>query len=297
MMMVLMSLYVLPHVFLTLVCYAGSNTTKPVEPMEEMMKRLGIILMLVILLTACGPKPQDVIDGWQQELNKGYIEAALSYLAEDVVVSVSPPGPGEDGVYEGKQELRNWYATIVATKGKGTMRDCKADGDSYTCISRYEDEGLRSIGVDFIEGSWVAIVQDGKIQSYTFTTSPESLAKFPPPEPVVEEARITTPETLVGSWVAKSGNISVLHMFQANGTVVASIPGYGTISTGPYVFEDDLLKFEDRTGDCMGIVALYEVYGIYEQGELSKLRFVLVGEDACGERRETLNGQTLDKSP
>jgi hypothetical protein len=272
---------------------------KPVEQSEEVVKRLTIFWIFVILLTACGPKPQDIVDAWQQELNKGDIEAALSYLADDVVVSVSPPGPGEDGQYEGKKEVRGWYETIVAGKGAGTMSNCQADGDTFTCVSTYADEGLKSIGVDFIEGSWVAVVHDGKIQSYTFTISPESLAKFPPPppaalaEPVVEEVRITTAENIVGNWMAKSGEYSVLHQFQPDGRLVVSVSGYGTIGTGPYLIEGDLLKIEDATGDCMGIVARYEVYGIYEGGELSKLRFVLDGDDACTERRNTLDGQTL----
>jgi len=263
------------------------------------MKRLTVFWIFVILLTACGPKPQDTVDAWQQDLNKGDIEAALSYLADDVVVNVSPPGPSEDGVYEGKEEVRGWYETIVAGKGAGTLSNCQADGDTFTCVSSYADKGLKSIGVDFIEGSWVAIVHDGKIQSYTFTISPESLAKFPPPpmaapaEPPVEEVRITTAETIVGRWVAKSGDHSVLHIFQESGILVVTVSGYGTIGAGPYRFEDNLLKIDETSGDCMGRVGRYEVYGIYEGGELSKLRFELNGEDACTERRNTLDGQIL----
>jgi len=262
------------------------------------MKKFAIFCFVAILLTACGPKSQDIVDAWQEDLNKGDIEAALSYLADDVVVSITPPGPDGDGVYEGKDEVRGWYETIVAGKGAGTLSDCQADVDTFTCVSSYSDEGLKSIGVDFIEGSWVAVVHDGKIQSYTFTISPESLAKFPPPptepaEPLVEEVPITTSETIVGRWVAKSGDHSVLHIFQESGILVVSVSGYGTIGAGPYRFEDNLLKIEETSGDCIGIVGRYEVYGIYEGGELSKLRFVLNGDDACTERRETLDGQTL----
>jgi ketosteroid isomerase-like protein len=276
---------------------------KPIEQPEELMKRLTTLWIFAILLTACVPKPQDIFDAWQEDLNKGDIEAALSHLADDVVVSVVPAGPDGDGMYEGQDEVRGWYETIVAGKGAGTLSDCQADGDTFTCVSSYADEGLKAMGVDFIQGSWVAVVHDGKIQSYTFTISPESLAKFPPPptaapaEPLVEEVRITAAETLVGNWMGKSSEYSVLHRFQADGRLVVSVSGYGTIGTGPYLFEGDLLKFEDATGDCMGIVARYEVYGIYEGGELSKLRFVLDGDDACTERRNTLDGQTLVANP
>jgi hypothetical protein len=262
------------------------------------MKRLTTLWIFAILVTACGPKPLDIINAWQESLNKGDVEAALSYLAEDIVANITPPGPDGDGIYEGKGEVRGWYETIVAGKGSGAMSNCQSNGDTYTCVSTYSDDGLKSMGVDFIEGDWVVVVHNGKIQSYTFTISPESLAKFPPPppqlvEPLDGEVLITTPETLVGRWVAKSGDLSVLHIFQANGILVASVSGYGTIGTGSYLFEDNLLKLEDRTGDCMGIVGRYEVYGIYEGGELSKLRFVLNGDDACAERRNTLDGQTL----
>lgn len=267
------------------------------------MKRFTVLWVFFILLTACAPTPQDTVDAWQQALNKGDIEAALSYLADDVVVSLSPPGPGADGVYEGKEEVRGWYETIVAGKGTGTMNNCQSDGDTFTCVSSYEDDGLKSIGVDFIEGSWVATVHDGKIQSYTFTISPELLAKLPPPptaapsETLAGEVRITTAETIVGNWIGKAHGYSVLHEFQANNTFAVSVSDYGTIGTGPYLFDGDLLKFEDATGDCKGIVARYEVYGIYEDGELSKLRFRLDGDDACTDRRDTLDGQTLVAHP
>jgi ketosteroid isomerase-like protein len=276
---------------------------KTVEQSEEVMKRLAILLIFVIPFTACRPNPQDIISAWQQDLNQGDIDGALSYLADDVTVSLSPPGPDGDGTYQGKEEVRGWYETIVAAKGSGTMSDCQADGDTYTCVSTFADEGLKSIGVDSVEGSWVAIVKDGRIQSYIFTISPESLAKFPPPptvapaKPLDGEVRVTTAETLVGNWMGEAHGYSALHKFSANGTFVVSVSGVGTIGSGPYLFDGDLLKFEDSTGDCVGIIARYEVYGIYEGGELSKLRFVLDGDDACMDRRDTLNGQTLVANP
>ena len=41
--------------------------------------------------------------------------------------------------------------------------------------------------MDSIEAEWVATVREGKIQSYTYTISEESLAKLaPPPESLAE---------------------------------------------------------------------------------------------------------------
>jgi ketosteroid isomerase-like protein len=145
------------------------------------MKKLIVFWIVAICLTACSLSPQNIVDSWQEALNKGDIDAAISYLADDVVVSITPPGPDGDGVYEGQDEVRDWYETIVAGRGTGTLKDCKTDGDTVTCVSIYADEGLKTMGVDFIEGSWVAVVRNDQIQSYTFTIAPESLEKFPPP--------------------------------------------------------------------------------------------------------------------
>lgn len=252
---------------------------------------LALLCLFSVLLAACAPAPQKVIDAWQEALNNGNIDDALSLLAEDAVVTVVSPGPEGDGIYNGHAEIRDWYETMAASKGSTTLSGCKADGDTITCLDTYSDEGLKSMGVDFIEGQWVAIVSKGKIQSYTVTITPESLAKFPPPP--AAEVRLTTAEAIAGRWKANTGNYVVLHEFRANSTVIVNVQGIGLISSGPFSFEDDLLKFDDRNGDCVGMVGRYEVYGTYEGDRLVQLRFVLVGEDSCSDRRETLDGNTM----
>lgn len=251
----------------------------------------ALLCLFALLLSACAPSPQKVADAWQAALNAGDIDKALSFLAEDAVVSIVPPGPDGVGSYTGYAEIRGWYETMVAAKGSTTLSGCKIDGGTISCLDTYSDEGLKSMGVDFIEGQWVAVVSGGKIRSYTATITPESLAKFPPP-PAAEQ-RLTTAEAIAGKWKAQNGNYVVLHEFRANSTVIVNVSGVGLISSGPFSFEDDLLKFDDRTGDCAGMVGRYEVYGTYEGDRLVQLRFVLVGEDSCGDRRETLDGNTM----
>ena len=119
----------------------------------------------------------------------------------------------------------------------------------------------------------------------------------PPPPPQDGEVRINDAKILAGNWIAKSGDISILHRFQPDGKLEVSIKGYGIIGNGTYQLEGDLLKLVEKIGECADMTALYEVYGIYEGGELTKLRFVLDGEDACENRRETLDGQIMVATP
>ena len=268
------------------------------------MKKLTLLLLAAILLTACGPKPQDVVNAWQEAMNAGDMDKALSYLAEDAVVTIIPAMEG-DGVYNGHAEIRGWYEPLLSSKGVTTLSECSLDGETLTCLDTYTDEGLKAMGVDFIEGDFVAVVREGKIQSYTLTITPESLAKFPPPpEPTPEpEVRLTTPDEIAGVWAAKfSEDVTILHDFRANGVVAISALGLRSgpdpskpypIGSEPFSFEDDLLQFNDSRGDCAGMVGNYEVYGTYEGERLVQLRFVLVGEDRCMTRVKTLDGNTM----
>lgn len=284
--------------------------------LEENMKKLTLLFLIAALLTACGPAPQEVINSWQEAMNAGDMDKALSYLAEDAVVSIVPAMEG-DGVYNGHAEIRGWFEPLLASKGVTTLSNCSLDGETVTCLDTYADEGLKSMGVDFIEGDLIAVVREGKIQSYTLNIRPDSLAKFsPPPEPTIEptvvlmpeptitpipeptptplpEVRVTNAEAIIGKWNGKSGDYIVSHDFQADGIMIVSVSGVGAIGSGPYVFVDDLLKFEDATGDCAGLVGKYEVYGTYQGERLIQLRFVLVGKDPCSDRKKTLAGKTL----
>ena len=235
--------------------------------------------------------PEVVAVSWAQALAAGDIDQALSYLAETATVTVIPAGPDGDGIYIGLSEVRGWYETIVSAKGIGTLSDCIVEGVNITCLNTYKDEGLKAMGVDFIEGEWAAVISDGKIQSYTFTTTPESLAKFPPPPE--QETRMTQAEDIVGRWQGKNGGYVVLHEFKADGTLTVNVSGEGLISRGRYWFEDDLLKIEDLTGDCTGMVGSYEIYATYEGEQPVQLRLVLDGEDSCSDRRNTWAGKTM----
>lgn len=144
------------------------------------MAVLVVMLTLPAALSAQDTDPISIAHALHDALNAGDIDAALSYLADDAVVTMVPPPEGT-GVFSGKEEIRGWYDGLVAGNGVSTLSDCQVDGETVTCMDTYTDDGLQGMGVDFIEGEWVAIVRDGKIQSYTFSMTPESLAKFPPP--------------------------------------------------------------------------------------------------------------------
>jgi ketosteroid isomerase-like protein len=166
------------------------------------MKTLIVALMAVVAMLAlpsplCAQEtdPMSVVNAWHDALNGYDIDAALSHLADDAMITIVPPLDGGSGVYSGKDEIRSLYEGFVAANFSCALSNCQVEGETVTCIDTYTDDGLQAMGVDSIEGEWAATVREGKIQSYTYTMSEESLAKFPPaPESLAETGSGTLPD-------------------------------------------------------------------------------------------------------
>jgi len=72
------------------------------------------------------------------------------------------------------------------------------------------------------------------------------------------------------------------------------------LGQGKYVFEGQNLRFlKGGLGGgpgCRDAEASYEVYVAQRDGEAVSLRFVLVGDDACADRKESLAGKKLPRA-
>lgn len=250
------------------------------------MKKITLLLCFAFLITACSPSTQNLVNSWQEALNKGDINTALSYLAEDARVTIVPPAEG-DGVYNGHSEIRGWYEIIASGKGSGSLSDCKTGSDTITCISTYSDEGLKALGVDSIEGEWVATIKNGKIQTYTFTTAPDSLAKFPTPIPTPVESLANAINDLVGTWWYPQGGLKI--EFNADGTyrVISGSKNIGQIGSGTYSFDAGKVTFD---AGCGGQASTYEAYVTTEDDKPISLRMQVIGTDLCESRVKVLAG-------
>ena len=144
---------------------------------------LIMALALAVSLGACSPSPDplSLVNAWAQALNDGDVDKALSYLTEDAVVTIVPAPPGGNGIFTGQEQIQAWYQAIARAHGIGKMANCKVAGDQVTCLDTYTDDDFTAMGVDFIQGEWVATLENGKFKGYTMTMTPESLAKLAPP--------------------------------------------------------------------------------------------------------------------
>lgn len=296
--------------------------------------KLFLASVAVFALAACqsSPEPMTVVNSWQAALNQGDIDTTLSYLAEDATVTIIPAGPDGDGVYNGHAEIRGWYETIVAGKGIATLSGCQVASETVTCLDTYADEGLKAMGVATLEGEWVATVREGKIQSYTFTTTDESLAGLmaavaaaqatptpipptatsipptatsaPPTATFSPEVLAAKPDDVIGVWQFNFQGDKMLMEFTKDGFVNVGWEGDRTgASREKYIFENSQLHFPagssagcDVTLEAIPETA-YEVYVAKQGDQPVQLRFVLVGDDLCANRKESLANKTLLLAP
>jgi ketosteroid isomerase-like protein len=140
------------------------------------MTVFAVLLGLPGALCAQESDPMSIIDAWVADLNAGDIDAALSYLADDAVVTIVPPAPGTSGVYAGKGDIRGWYEGIVGEHGVTTLSDCQVDGETVTCVNTYTGDSFTSMGIGSVVAEWVAVVRGGELHSYSWTMTDESLA-------------------------------------------------------------------------------------------------------------------------
>ena len=143
------------------------------------MRRIaGLLICAVISLFAASScmshtTTVEVMDGYHNQLNKGAVGMALSYIAEDAVFTINADTiAGTNGVYSGRQEIRLWLENIVEAQAKTQVFDMQLKEQILTCLLHYSDESLNNLDLHDIELVESALVQGGYIQTYTLTLSP-----------------------------------------------------------------------------------------------------------------------------
>ncbi|MCP4284055.1 MAG: nuclear transport factor 2 family protein [Gammaproteobacteria bacterium] len=144
-----------------------------------------VILVLPLTLNAQATTPEEVVMAMIEAESAGDIEAQVALFADDAVYSGLPPPPDMPDPIVGKEAIRARRAGIAAVNAESVTEITGVNGNTVTTLSRYSDDDLRGMGLDFIEGTEGYVIQDGKITAYTWTMTEESLAELmavmPPP--------------------------------------------------------------------------------------------------------------------
>ena len=157
-----------------------------------------IIILIVLLLVVAFPAalyaqetdPVTVVMARAEAFNAGDVDAAAAFFAEDAIYTFAEPPPNAQEVYNGREEIRGRLAGLADFNASISVEVTKVEGNNLTTLTRYTDDSLINMGVDFIEGVEEYTVEDGLITFYRWTETEESIAKIAaamaPPETMPE---------------------------------------------------------------------------------------------------------------
>lgn len=120
---------------------------------------------------------------------------------------------------------------------------------------------------------------------------------LPPTPEIVPENLATSIQDLSGIWKGRwSDTTSVNMQIRDTGDFKVFFPDGQVISTGRFVFEDGKMNFlnsSEEAGDPCTQAVSYQVYVTRTSDHPAFLRFILVGEDKCVDRKDYMDGKSL----
>ena len=144
--------------------------------------------LLIVLLTGCGAKPDDVSLQLVEAVNTKDLDGALALFADDAVVTSVSPEP-----FSGKAEIQSWLEEMFADNFHLEAEIVEVNDNVVVERDTMTMDSMKFFGIDTLTGTSETMVEDGKIKTLNFNWSDETLADL-------QAAPFVAPEDLIGVW-------------------------------------------------------------------------------------------------
>lgn len=152
------------------------------------MRIFTIVLLTFVLLLTSGSafspvaaQSTETIEIMEQiyaAIAEGDVDTALSYVADDAVLTLLPPPEGSTGVFAGKEEIRGWWEFLVTFNPRVEFSDVVITGNRATWRAKYWGDDFAAMGIAPAEFEGVHITRNGLLQSATWVFTAEFQARF-----------------------------------------------------------------------------------------------------------------------
>jgi len=119
-----------------------------------------------------------VVNTWISVQNAHDLDGALALFTDDGIIRIVPAPPGTSGVWAGKQQLREVLQSWFADNLRIETTNVQVAGDRVTWFTRVWFDSWIKLGVAPIDNDSEAVVQGGKLKSFTANNSPEGVARL-----------------------------------------------------------------------------------------------------------------------
>jgi len=171
---------------------------------KTLLSILGTCL-LIILLTGCGAKPEDVALQLADAVNAKDLDGALAQFADDAVVTSVSPEP-----FSGKAEIQGWLEEMFADNFHLEAKIVEVSDNVVIEHDTMTMDSMKFYGIDTLTGTSEITFEDGKIKTLNFNFSDETLADL-------QAAPFVAPEDLIGTWT-----VGTFIKFNEDGTLRAA---------------------------------------------------------------------------
>ncbi|MFN2107593.1 MAG: nuclear transport factor 2 family protein, partial [Candidatus Promineifilaceae bacterium] len=160
--------------------------------MNSRYKYLLFSFLFVLLLTGCGPKPEEVALQLAEAVNEGDVDQALALFAGDAVVTSVSPEP-----FRGKEQIQGWLEGMIADDFELEAEIAEVSGNKVVEQDTMTMDSMSFFGIEPLTGTSEIVVEDGKIHAINFSWSEETLADL-------QAAPFVAREDLIGTWYVGS---------------------------------------------------------------------------------------------
>lgn len=109
--------------------------------------------------------------------NTNNLEAVMERFTDDAVVRSIPPLPGAPDQFVGKAQIRG-FVQMLMVNFHVESKNFKQDGDRVTWFATVTSDSIRGMGVDSMDADCEAVIQNGKIKSFTPAFTQETLTRL-----------------------------------------------------------------------------------------------------------------------
>jgi hypothetical protein len=248
--------------------------------MKNLIVTILCLSLLLVFLSGCGPKPEEVALQLAEAVNAGDREAALALFAEDAVVTSVNPEP-----FSGKEEIQGWLEGMIMDNFQLHEEVEKVEGNTVYLDDTMSMDSMAFYDIDTMTGQSVVDIENGKIQAINFSWSDETLADL-------QAAPFVSKDDLIGIWTVgtyiKFNDDNTLRVALKTADLNAPPSEEQPGSVQNWTYDGMVITFQGVAGAGEGFdTCTPEQVGVYfvkwAGSDLDRLKFEPI-VDECGER-------------
>jgi hypothetical protein len=259
-----------------------------------MKRSLPLIVVLLLVLAACQAPPLAVGNKYMDAVVRNDADAMIATISDDMVMIVDG-GPFFHSELTGKQALREYSQGNVATGFRLELTgDPVITGNQVTYPDRFAMDVFQEMGVEWISGTDVVTIENGKVTRDVWTIDEASVQQLAAAFATLESLTL---DELAGTWHWDGGEgIGVSETrYQEDGTyqLIRVISGAEVLwDVGTFAIEGDKVTLTTSEAHyCkVGDQGVYQMV-ITEDGRLEQTPI----DDTCWRRKPPVDAFYLER--